>query len=110
MCQIFCVRFDHFVRIKIFYSENIQHVFNFYGTDLYVNVCRGIFRKQSNIYGGASLRKSRKFFIVDVLPGSKYTSGIGFTLEKVYKMSICHFGLKKSWMQSCLELSERFQR
>ena len=25
---------------------------------------------------------------------SKYASGIGFTVEKVYRMSICHFGLR----------------
>ena len=31
----------------------------------YVNVYRGVFRTQSNIYGGASLRKSQKSFIVD---------------------------------------------
>ena len=29
-----------------------------------------------------------------VLSGSKYTSGIRFTVEKVYRMSICHFGLR----------------
>ena len=81
-------------------------MYNFYGTDLYVNVCRGVFKTQSNIYGGASLRKSQKSFIVDVLPDSKCASGISFTVEKVYRMSICHFGLKKSWIKSCLELSK----
>ena len=55
-----------FVRQNVFYSENIQYAYHFCGTDLYVNVCRGVFRAQSNIYGGASLRKSQKNFIVDV--------------------------------------------
>ena len=50
----------------------------------YVNVYRGVFRTQSNIYGGASLRKSQKSFIVDAGLGD--VSGIGFTVEKVYKM------------------------
>ena len=35
-------------------------------TDLYVNVCRGVFRTQLNIYGGAISRKSQKSFVVDV--------------------------------------------
>ena len=52
----------------------------------YVNVYRGVFRTQSNIYGGASLRKSQKSFIVDA--GLSDVSGIGFTVEKVYKMPI----------------------
>ena len=43
---------------------------------------------QSNIHGGASLRKSQESFIVDVRLSSKYTSGVGFKVEKVYKMSI----------------------
>ena len=47
---------------------------------LYVNVCRGVFQTQSNIYGEASLRKSQKGFIVDVRLGSKYASGICFTV------------------------------
>ena len=84
--------FFFFVRINIFYSENNQYVYNFYGTDLYV--CRGVFRTQSNIYGEASLWKSRKTFIADVLPVSKYAFGISFTVEKVYRNSICHFGLR----------------
>ena len=74
--------------LKAFHSKNIRYVYNFYGTDLYVNVCRGIFRTQSNIYGGASLQKSQETFIVDVRLGSKYASGIGFTVENVYRMSI----------------------
>ena len=55
---------------------------------LYVNVCRGVFGTQSNIYGGDSLRKSQKDFIVDVRLGSKYVSGNIFTVEKAYRMSI----------------------
>ena len=55
---------------------------------LYVNVCRGVFRTESNIFGRACLRKSRKSFIVDARLGSKYPSGIGFTVEEVYRMSI----------------------
>ena len=58
-------------------------IYNFYGTDL--NVWRGVFRTQSNIYGGASLRKSQKSFIVDTRLGPKYVSGIGFTVEKFYR-------------------------
>ena len=73
---------------SVFYSKNIQYAYNFYGTDLYVNVCRGVFRTQSNIYGGASLQKSLESFIVDVQLGSKYASGICFTVEKVYRMLI----------------------
>ena len=73
---------------SVFYSKNIQYAYNFYGTDLYVNVCRGVFRTQSNIYGGSFLQKSQESFIVDVQLGSKYASGIGFTVEKVYRMLI----------------------
>ena len=72
-----------FVTKNVFYSKNIQYAYNFYGTDL--NVWRGILRTQPNIYGGASLRKSQKSFIVDARLGSKYVSGIGFTVEKVYR-------------------------
>ena len=43
---------------------------------------------QVNIYGGASLRKSQKHFIVDNRLAPKYASDIGFTLEKIYRMSI----------------------
>ena len=75
--------FLFFVRKNVFYSKNIQYAYNFYGTDL--NVCRGVFRTQSNIYGGASLRKSQKTFIIGALLGSKYFSGIGLTVEKVYR-------------------------
>ena len=77
-----------FVRKTVFYSKNIQYAYNFYGTNLYVNVCRDVFRTYSNIYGGASLQESQDSFIVDVRLGSKYASGIGFTTEKVYRMSI----------------------
>ena len=38
-----------FGRMKIFYSGNNQYVYNFYGTDLYENVCRGVFKTQSNM-------------------------------------------------------------
>ena len=55
---------------------------------LYENVCSGIFRTQSKIYGGATLRKPQKSYIVDARLGSKYVSGIGFTAEKLYSMSI----------------------
>ena len=72
-----------FVRKNVFCSKNIQYVNNFYGSDLYVNVCRGVFRSRSNIYGGASLRKSQENFIADARLGSKYTSSIGFTVEKI---------------------------
>ena len=67
-----------FVRKKRKYSENIQYSYNFYGTDLYVNVRRSVFRIHSNIYNGTSLRKSKNSFIADVLLGSKYLSGISF--------------------------------
>ena len=77
-----------FVRRNIFYSENIQYVYNFYGTDLYVEVCRAVFRTQSNICSGSSLRKSRENFIVDVLLGSKYASAVSFTVEKAYRVSL----------------------
>ena len=77
-----------FVRKSVFYSKNIQYAYNFYGNDLYVNVYRGVFRTQLNIYGGASLEESQEGFIVDVWLGSKYASGIGFTVEKIYRMSI----------------------
>ena len=60
-----------FVRKSVFYSKNVQYANNFYGTDLYVNVCRGVFRTQSNIYGGASLQKLQEGFIVDVQLDSK---------------------------------------
>ena len=55
---------------------------------MYVNVCRGVFRTQSNIYGGASLQKLQESFIVDVRLDSKYASGIDVTVEKGDKMSI----------------------
>ena len=77
-----------FVSKNVFYSKNIQYAYNFYGTDLHVNVCRGVFRTQYNIYGGAYQQKSQESFIVDVRLGSKYGSGIAFTVEKVYRMSI----------------------
>ena len=36
-------------------QRNIQYVYNFYGTDLKVNIWGGVLRTQSNIYGEASL-------------------------------------------------------
>ena len=77
-----------FVRKSAFYSKKIQYAYNLYGTELYVNVCRGMFRTQSNIYDDASLQKPLESFIVDVRLGSKYASSIGLTVEKVYAMSI----------------------
>ena len=62
----------------IFYSENINYVYRFYGTEIYVNVCRSIFRTQEIIDGGAFLRKLQKNFIADVPLVSKYVSGIKF--------------------------------
>ena len=55
---------------------------------MHVNICRGLFRSQSNIYGGTSLRKPQKGFVVAVQLGSKYVAGIGFAVEKVYRMSV----------------------
>ena len=69
-------------------SKNIHYACNIYGIDLDVNVCRGVFRTHSNIYVGASFQKSQESFIVDVRLVSKYASCIGFTVEKVYKMSM----------------------
>ena len=50
--------FHSFVGKNVFYSKNIQYTYNFYGTDL--NVCRGTFRTQSNIYDEAFLQKLQK--------------------------------------------------
>ena len=49
-----------FVSKNIFQSKNIQYLYSFYGTDLYVDVCKAAFRTKSNIYSGASLQKSQK--------------------------------------------------
>ena len=62
--------------------------YNFYGTDLYVNVRKGVFRTQCNIRDGASLWKSQKSVIVNVRLGSKYASGISSTAGRVHRMSI----------------------
>ena len=35
------------------------------------------------LHGGTSMQKSQNSFIVDARVGSKYVSGIGFTVEKV---------------------------
>ena len=75
------------VRKSVFYNKNIQYANNLYGIDLYVNLCRGVFRNHSNIYGEASLQRSQESFIVDVPLGSKYDPGIGFTVERVYGLS-----------------------
>ena len=42
----------------------MQYACNFCWTDLYVNVCRGVFRTQMNIYVGASLKRIAYFFVV----------------------------------------------
>ena len=70
---------------RIYFTAKIFniHVISMRLTDIYVNVCRGIFTTWLNIYGGTSLRKSQKSFIVNVQLGSKYTSGISFIVEKV---------------------------
>ena len=48
--------YSSFVRKIIFYSKNIQYAYDFYR----INVYRGVFRIQPNIYGRASLRKPQK--------------------------------------------------
>ena len=60
----------------------------FFWNDLYLNVCRGVFRNQPNIYSAASLRKSQKHFVVDVLLGSQNAPVVSFTEQKVYMMSL----------------------
>ena len=75
--------FLFFVRKNIFYSKNIQYAYNFYGID--VNVCRGVFRTQPNIYDGTPLPKSQNSFIVGARLGFKYVSGIDFTVKTVYR-------------------------
>ena len=65
---LFC---SSFVRKNVFYSKNIQYAYNFYGTKLYVNVCKRAFRTYSDIYAGASFQKSQESFIVNVRLGSK---------------------------------------
>ena len=71
----FCVK-------NIFYSKNIHYASNLYGTDLYVSVCRDVFRTQKNICGGVSLWKLQKSLIVDIWMGSNYTSGTTFIIER----------------------------
>ena len=58
---------------------------NFYGADLQVNVHRGVFRTQWNIYDGNLCENHKK---ADVRLGSKYASGISSTVGKVYSMPI----------------------
>ena len=67
LIHLLLLYFILFSKKNVFYSKNIQYAYNFYGTDL--NVCRGV----------------GKSFIVDAGLGSKYVSGIGFTVEKVYR-------------------------
>ena len=43
-----------FVSKNVIYSENIHYAYNFYGADMFENVCRGAFRTQSNKYDGVS--------------------------------------------------------
>ena len=75
--------FHSFVVWKsVFYSKNIQYAYNIYGTELYLDGCRGVFRTQQNICGWASLQKSQENFAVDFRLASKYVSGIGFTVER----------------------------
>ena len=69
----------------MFSSENIQYVYNFHETDLYVNACRGAFRGEHPQW--SFFAKIQKSFIADVLLGWKYVSGISFMVEKVYRMS-----------------------
>ena len=66
---------------------------------------------ESSICGRASLRKLRKSLAEDVRMGSKYASGITFTGEKVYRMSIfvlysqrqlCQSHWKICYWSSCL--------
>ena len=66
---------------NIFYSKNIHYAYNFYATDLYVSVWRGVLRSQQNICGEASLRKLQKSLIVDVRMGSNNVSGLTLTVE-----------------------------
>ena len=89
LIQLLLLSFILFVRKNVFYRKNIQYAYNFYGTDLYPPVCKCMQRRiqnQSNIYRGTSLRKSQKS--LDPWMGSKYVSGIDFTVQKVYRMSI----------------------
>ena len=80
-----------------------MHSVSIYSTEMYVNVCRDVFRILQIIYGGAFLRKSQKNFIVNVRLGSKYASGISFLVEKVCRMSILNL-----YSQSQLCQSQKF--
>ena len=91
-----------FVRKSAFYSKNIQYAYNFYWTELYINICRGVFRTQSNIYDyclwwNFFAKITRKVHCRSSI-GSKYASGIGFTVEEVYRISI-FIWYGKSWLQ-----------
>ena len=56
---------------KMYFTPKIFNI-NIISLGLTGIICRGVFRTQSNIYGGASLQKSQKSFIVDARMGSKY--------------------------------------
>ena len=84
---------------KVYFTVQIfsMHIISI-GLNLYVDVCRGVFRAPPNVYGGASLEKSKESFTVDFRLGSKYASGIGFTVEKIYRMSVFIWYFR-SWIQ-----------
>ena len=79
----YCYFILFFCKKKIFYSKNTNYANSFYGNEMYVNLCRGVFRTQQITYDGAFFEKSLKSFIVDVRLGSKYASGISFMVEKM---------------------------
>ena len=64
----------------MFYSANVQYSYNFYGTDLYANVCRGTVTTKLNIFNEVS----PKSIIADVLLSFKYASRINFTAKAGY--------------------------
>ena len=89
-CRLYfthCYFISFFFYMKnILYSKNIHYAYNFYGTELYLSVCRGVLRTYYNICGGASLEKLQKSLIANVWMVSNYTSSIA--AEKVSRMSI----------------------
>ena len=76
-----------FVRKKIFYSENFPYVYISMGLDCKC-MQRHIWNPVEHQCCKASLRKLQKSFILNVWPCSRYTSGVGFTVENVSKMLI----------------------
>ena len=62
VCQVLCVSFDpwsitgdeahkmhtikKFTFISLVYSQNTNYANSFYGNEMYVNLCRGVFRTQ----------------------------------------------------------------